>query len=45
MMTVAGCVDVITGLDGRTLSIKGRASKERARTEFEPKKWIEAING
>jgi glycosyltransferase involved in cell wall biosynthesis len=36
-------IKVFTNVDGRTLNIKGQAAKERARNDFNPDKWIEAI--
>lgn len=38
-------IEVIKSLNGKILNEKGKAAKERARTEFNPEKWIEAIVG
>jgi glycosyltransferase involved in cell wall biosynthesis len=38
-------INVFAGLDGRSLNMKGEASKERARIEFDPDKWIDVILG
>ena len=36
-------IEVFKNLEGRTLNIKGQAAKERARSEFDPDRWITEI--
>lgn len=39
-------VDVFRDIDGKMLNTKGQAAKERARSEFDPDRWIvEILNG
>lgn len=38
-------VRVLTDISGQTLNAKGKAARERAKVEFDPDKWVEAITG
>lgn len=38
-------LEIISNLNGKELTYKGNAAKERARTEFDPERWIEEIIG
>jgi glycosyltransferase involved in cell wall biosynthesis len=36
-------IEIIKNIQGKELTGKGQAAKERARSEFNPMKWIDAI--
>jgi hypothetical protein len=39
-------IEVFRNMEGRTLNVKGAMAKQRARTEFDPDRWVaEIIDG